>query len=69
MKNFFFAGHAIARWRSGRCPDPARRIRAGTAQSRAEPPVPQSMPQVQLTFAPVVKRVAPAVVNVYAQAS
>ncbi|HEY2444691.1 MAG TPA: Do family serine endopeptidase [Rhizomicrobium sp.] len=29
---------------------------------------PQSMPQVQLTFAPVVKRVAPAVVNVYSQA-
>jgi serine protease Do len=29
--------------------------------------VPQAMPQVQLTFAPVVKRVAPAVVNVYAR--
>jgi len=29
--------------------------------------VPQSMPQVQLTFAPVVKRVAPAVVNVYSR--
>jgi serine protease Do len=28
---------------------------------------PQSMPQVQLTFAPVVKRVTPAVVNVYSQ--
>ncbi len=28
---------------------------------------PQAMPQVQLTFAPVVKRVAPAVVNVYSQ--
>lgn len=28
---------------------------------------PQSMPQVQLTFAPVVKRVAPAVVNVYSR--
>lgn len=27
--------------------------------------VPQSMPQVQMSFAPVVKRVAPAVVNVY----
>jgi len=37
--------------------------------SRAAPPpaqaVPQSMAQVQLTFAPVVKRTAPAVVNVY----
>ncbi len=35
----------------------------------AEPPrtVPASMPQVQLTFAPIVKRIAPAVVNVYAR--
>ncbi|HEY2070881.1 MAG TPA: DegQ family serine endoprotease [Rhizomicrobium sp.] len=33
----------------------------------AQPVVPQSMGQVQLTFAPVVKRVAPAVVNVYAR--
>ena len=33
----------------------------------AAPSVPQSMPQVQLTFAPIVKRVAPAVVNVYSQ--
>ena len=29
--------------------------------------VPSAMPQVQLTFAPVVKRIAPAVVNVYAR--
>src|SRR5450432_1227704 len=29
--------------------------------------VPQSMNQVQLTFAPVVRRIAPAVVNVYAR--
>jgi serine protease Do len=36
------------------------------AQSRIGA-VPQSMPQMQLTFAPVVKRVAPAVVNVYAR--
>ena len=36
------------------------------AQSRTGT-VPQSMPQIQLTFAPVVKRVAPAVVNVYAR--
>ncbi len=35
----------------------------------ADPPraVPASMGQVQLTFAPIVKRVAPAVVNVYAR--
>jgi serine protease Do len=32
-----------------------------------KPAVPQSMMQVQLSFAPVVKRVAPAVVNVYAR--
>ena len=39
------------------------------AAAQAEPPraVPGSMTQVQLTFAPVVKRVAPAVVNVYAR--
>jgi Do/DeqQ family serine protease len=37
---------------------------ASAAQPAA---VPQSMGQVQLTFAPVVKRVAPAVVNVYAR--
>jgi Do/DeqQ family serine protease len=36
-------------------------------QSMAHGTVPQSMSQVQLTFAPVVKRVAPAVVNVYAR--
>ncbi len=33
----------------------------------AQPSVPGSMAQVQLSFAPVVKRVAPAVVNVYAR--
>jgi serine protease Do len=38
-----------------------------TSALAAQPAVPQSMPQVQLTFAPVVKRVAPAVVNVYAR--
>src|ERR1700733_80443 len=36
-------------------------------QACAASAAPQSMPQVQLTFAPVVKRVAPAVVNVYSQ--
>ena len=41
----------------------ASQFYAGTASTAA----PQSMPQVQLTFAPVVKRVAPAVVNVYSQ--
>jgi Do/DeqQ family serine protease len=40
-----------------------------TSPALAEPPraVPSSMPQVQLTFAPIVKRIAPAVVNVYAR--
>lgn len=33
----------------------------------AQPSVPQAMDQVHLTFAPIVKRVAPAVVNVYAR--
>ena len=40
---------------------------AATPTLAATPAVPQSMPQVQLTFAPIVKRVAPAVVNVYAR--
>jgi S1-C subfamily serine protease len=35
--------------------------------SRAETAVPQSRPEVQLSFAPIVKRTAPAVVNVYAK--
>ena len=38
-----------------------------SAAADASRAVPGSMPQVQLTFAPVVKRVAPAVVNVYAR--
>ncbi|MBV9330663.1 MAG: Do family serine endopeptidase [Alphaproteobacteria bacterium] len=38
---------------------------SGTVQVHAE--VPQSMGQAQLSFAPVVRRVAPAVVNVYAR--
>jgi len=37
------------------------------AAAATRPAVPQSMGQVQLSFAPVVKRVAPAVVNVYAR--
>ena len=37
------------------------------APPKALPSAPQSMSQVQLTFAPVVKRVAPAVVNVYSK--
>ncbi len=38
-----------------------------SAAPAPQPSVPQSMNQVFLTFAPVVKRVAPAVVNVYAR--
>ena len=34
---------------------------------RAEKAVPEAAGQVQLSFAPIVKRTAPAVVNVYAQ--
>jgi serine protease Do len=33
----------------------------------AMPQVPQSMPQMQISFAPLVKRTAPAVVNIYAK--
>jgi serine protease Do len=40
---------------------------SGSPVLAASQTVPQSMPQVQLTFAPVVKRLAPAVVNVYSQ--
>ena len=44
-------------------------IAAPSAPQKAlpKPEVPQSLMQVQLSFAPVVKRVAPAVVNVYAR--
>ena len=50
----------------------ASAVTAGSPQTLKSAPqgntaVPQSMPQVQLTFAPVVNRVAPAVVNVYAR--
>jgi serine protease Do len=38
-----------------------------SAQPAAAAQVPQSQAQVQLTFAPVVKRIAPAVVNVYSR--
>ncbi len=37
------------------------------AKALPRPAVPQSLMQVQMSFAPVVKRVAPAVVNVYAR--
>src|SRR4051812_11555615 len=44
-------------------PPPARALPAPLAPAA----VPSSMGQVQMTFAPVVKRVIPAVVNVYAK--
>lgn len=40
-------------------------LTAQTAQSQPQPRVPASRTELQLSFAPVVKRVAPAVVNVY----
>jgi serine protease Do len=43
------------------------RLRVEPAAPRALPTAPSSMRQVQLTFAPVVKRVIPAVVNVYSR--
>jgi serine protease Do len=42
-------------------------LRVTPPVSRTLPGAPSSMGQVQLTFAPVVKRVAPAVVNVYSK--
>ncbi|HEY2008616.1 MAG TPA: Do family serine endopeptidase [Rhizomicrobium sp.] len=45
----------------------AEPLRVAPPAPRALPAAPTSMGQVQLTFAPVVKRVAPAVVNVYSK--
>jgi Do/DeqQ family serine protease len=42
-------------------------LRLAPPAPRALPAAPAAMGQVQLTFAPVVKRIAPAVVNVYAR--
>src|ERR1700760_2516378 len=42
-------------------------VLAAPAQADLPRAIPLSMPQVQLTFSPIVKRVAPAVVNVYAR--
>jgi len=41
-------------------------VQGAQAQSSVDRQVPSSMGQLQLSFAPIVKRVAPAVVNVYA---
>ena len=46
---------------------PALFLLAVALPAQAGPVVPKSMAEVQLSFAPVVKRVAPAVVNVYAR--
>ena len=46
---------------------PAETLKLPAAPPKSLPSVPQSMGQVQLTFAPVVKRAAPAVVNVYSK--
>ena len=48
-------------------PSAPEHLRVGPPAPRALPAAPASMGQVQLTFAPVVKRVAPAVVNVYSK--
>src|SRR5580658_6700979 len=45
----------------------AEPLRVAPPAPRALPAAPSSVGQVQLTFAPVVKRVAPAVVNVYSK--
>ncbi len=46
-------------------PAATRLVPPAATPLRAVPQAPASMSQVQLTFAPVVKRIAPAVVNVY----
>jgi serine protease Do len=46
---------------------PTQHLQLAAPASRSLPAAPASMGQVQLTFAPVVKRVAPAVVNVYSK--
>src|SRR5262245_46476006 len=46
---------------------PAFAAPAAPQKALPKPEVPQSLMQVQLSFAPVVKRVASAVVNVYAR--
>ena len=48
-------------------PNKAQPLRLAPQSPRALPQAPSSMGQVQLTFAPVVKRVAPGVVNVYSK--
>ncbi len=48
-------------------PGKAEPLRVAPQGPRTLPEVPSSMGQVQITFAPVVKRVAPGVVNVYAR--
>src|SRR5258708_5458142 len=45
----------------------AEQLRLAPPAPRALPAAPPSMGHVQLTFAPIVKRVVPAVVNVYAR--
>jgi serine protease Do len=75
-KNFDCGGAACAGWGACLClarPDGRYRrsaVKAGAfarPAPRALPAAPASMAQVQFTFAPVVKRIAPAVVNVYAR--
>ena len=48
-------------------PSPAAPLPPATLSPPPTGKMPRDMKEVQLTFAPVVKRVAPAVVNVYAR--
>jgi serine protease Do len=48
---------------------PPEHLRLAPPAPKALPSAPASMGQVQLSFAPVVKRIAPAVVNVYARST
>ncbi len=60
----FFAVPALTAGNNAAVPE---KLRVGPQASRALSAAPASMQQVQLTFAPVVKRVVPAVVNVYSR--
>ena len=48
-------------------PDMPPTVKLAPPSAKPAPLTPTSMAQVQLTFAPVVKRIAPAVINVYAR--
>ena len=74
MKKLWMAAGFLALMAMGVYAQPATTANSKPEPLRVAPPAPRALPsqpssmgQVQLTFAPVVKRVAPAVVNVYSK--